>query len=198
MQNTDLMICNTKEAMCMAGVFGGLDSGVSNNTKRIFLESAYFNSEYIRKTSLAHNLRTDAAQRYEKGADPNITLPALYRAVQLMQELCGAEIDSQVYDVYPTKIKNALIDLNLQKLNDLAGIDYDKKTVEQILHDLDFKIIDNKKDSLTVEAPLYRADVTRFADVAEEIMRIYGLNNIPFTNEVKSTITFTQGIDTHH
>lgn len=193
----DLMICNAKEAMCMAGVFGGVKSGVTDSTKAIFLESAYFNSGVIRRTSTRHGLRTDAAQRYEKGADPSITLEALKRAVQLLEEYAGASLSSDWYDLYPTEIKRNEITLRLHKLNSLAGHEFNISQVKKILEDLDFEVQDGKEKQLSLLAPLSRADVTREADVIEEVMRIYGFNNIATPSAVRSTLSFHDGIDEH-
>ena len=193
----DLMICNSTDPMCIAGVFGGARSGVTNNTTSIFLESAYFDSAFIRKTSTSHDLRTDAAQRYEKGADPTITIDALLRAVELIQDLAGGVVASQVFDIYPKEIKAKTVELRFEKLNKLAGILFDKSLVKQILKDLDFEVKNEGADSLTLNVPLYRADVTREADVIEEIMRIYGFNNIPIPSRVKSTLSFQQGVNPH-
>lgn len=197
LSNEDLMICNEKEAMCIAGVFGGVKSGVKDTTTSIFLESAYFSSTSIRKTSTRHGLRTDAAQRYEKGADPEITIIALKRAIQLMEKLAGGQLTSPIYDVYPTKIEPTKIVLRHKKLKQISGIKFDNEVVEKILLDLDFEIIDNNENELTLKAPLYRADVLREADVIEEVMRIYGFNNIETPSGVKSTLSFRDGIDTH-
>jgi len=197
LSHEDLMICNKDEAMCIAGVFGGLNSGVTDKTTSIFLESAYFNSVSIRKTSTRHNLRTDAAQRYEKGADPEITISALERAIQLLEELAGGKLTSQLYDIYPQPIQEKDITLRIKKLNQNSGITFNEDLVEKILLDLDFKIIDKKDNIFKLKSPLYRADVLREADVVEEIMRIYGFNNIPIPSRVKSTLSFTNGIDQH-
>ena len=194
----DLMICNSTEPMCIAGVFGGAQSGVTNKTSSIFLESAYFDSAYIRKTSTSHNLRTDAAQRYEKGADPTITLDALLRAVELIGDLAGGVVASPIFDIYPEEIKAKTVEFRFEKLNNLAGITFDNSLVKQILKDLDFEITKESEGSLMLLVPLYRADVTREVDVIEEVMRIYGFNNIAIPSRVKSTLSFQQGINPHH
>jgi phenylalanyl-tRNA synthetase beta chain len=193
----DLMICNSTEPMCIAGVFGGAHSGVTNDTTSIFLESAYFDSAYIRKTSTSHDLRTDAAQRYEKGADPAITIDALLRAVELIADLAGGIVASPLFDIYPKEIKALKVEFRFEKLNKLAGVVFDKTVVKQILKDLDFEIKTENADNLMLIVPLYRADVTREADVIEEIMRIYGFNNIAIPSRVKSTLSFQQGINPH-
>jgi phenylalanyl-tRNA synthetase beta chain len=191
----DLMICNTTDPMCMAGVFGGIKSGVTDQTHSIFLESAYFESGAIRKTSTRHGLRTDAAQRYEKGADPSIAMIALRRAVQLIEEIAGGRVASDWYDEYPEEIKKKEISLRLQKLNSLSGHKFEMGLVKQILIDLEFEVIDEDVDRLSLLAPLSRADVLREIDVIEEVMRIYGFNNIQTPPTVRSTLSFHQGID---
>ncbi len=193
----DLMICNSSDPMCMAGVFGGEHAGVTDQTKAIFLESAYFDAAYIRRTSTRHGLRTDAAQRYEKGADPSITVDALKRAVQLLEELADAKVASNWYDLYPNEVAKQEIELRLSKLNSLSGHDFELNQVKQILKDLDFEIIKEDEGSLSLLSPLSRADVLREADVIEEVMRIYGFNNIAPPSIVKSTLSFQDGVDEH-
>lgn len=194
---TDLMICNESEGMCMAGVFGGEKSGVSENTTAIFLESAYFNSSYIRKTSTHHELRTDAATRYEKGADPNITIDALKRAATLICEFSGGKIASEIIDVYPEKIENFEVELRYIRLENLTGISIAKETVKQILADLEIEITHESDEKLLLSVPPFKADVHREADVIEEILRIYGFDNVPIPSIVKSTMVFTAGKDKH-
>lgn len=188
----DLMICNAEGGMCIAGVFGGADSGVTESTKAIFLESAYFNSVSIRKTAGRHNLRTDAAQRYEKGTDPNITIIALKRAVNLLQELAGAKVASGILDEYPVPVLPFKISLNYKRLNSLIGHPIDAATVKQILTGLDI-VIDNETDSgLGLSVPPFKVDVTREADVIEEVLRVYGINNIPFPEQLRFSLTHNQ------
>ncbi len=191
----DLMICNKNEGMCIAGVFGGAKSGVKESTKTIFLESAYFDSKAIRKTSTRHKLKTDAASRYEKGADPNITIEALKRAATLICEIANGKIISDIQDFYPKKIEDFKVKFRYSRLNILAGIDISKETVKQILKDLEIKIIKEKEDVLELAVPPYRADVQREIDVIEEVMRIYGFNNIETPRSVHSTLSFSNGID---
>jgi phenylalanyl-tRNA synthetase beta chain len=174
----DLMICNATEGMCIAGVFGGLSSGITNNTKNIFLESAYFSPEYIRKTSMHHGLKTDASFRFERGADPNNTVYALKRAALLLKEIAGAQISSEVVDIYPTPIENRIIEIKDKNVNRLIGKAIPRDEVFGILERLDIKIIDKKEDRYTVSVPPYRVDVTQEADVVEEILRIHGFNNV--------------------
>ncbi|MCQ2286446.1 MAG: phenylalanine--tRNA ligase subunit beta [Bacteroidales bacterium] len=186
----DLMICNEKEGMCIAGVFGGLHSGVTTNTKRIFLESAYFNPTSIRKTSKRHTLKTDAAFRYERGCDPEITTYALKRAANLIHELAGAAVVSDIIDVYPTRIERSKITLRYDQINRVAGKEIDKEKVSEILSLLGMEVQACGAEQLMVTAPLNKADVTRPIDLIEEILRIYGYNNI----EIPDTLTYNIGL----
>lgn len=174
----DLMICNDKQAMCIAGVFGGLDSGVSESTSSIFIESAYFTPVGIRKTAKRHGLNTDASFRYERGADPEITVYALQRAVGLIQEIAGGEIASDLIDHYPQKIEEKLIQFNLKNAERLIGQTIDKKRVRNILEGLEIRILNEEKDEMRLAVPSYRVDVEREVDIVEELLRIYGYNNI--------------------
>ncbi len=191
----DLMICNEKEPMCIAGVFGGVKSGVKSSTKTIFLESAYFNSQSIRKTSIRHKLQTDAASRYEKGADPNINIEALKRAASLICELANGQIISDIQDFYPKKIEDFKVDFRYSRLNQLTGVDISKDIVKQILKDLEIDVLAENEDILSLAVKPYRADVLREVDVIEEVMRIYGFNNIETPTTVHSTLSFGKGID---
>lgn len=182
----DLMICNTSEPMCIAGVMGGKESGISLNTTNVFLESAYFDPVNIRKTSKHHVLKTDASFRYERGCDPNITLYAIQRAALLIQELAGGNISS-ITDQYPIPIKEKEVILHYQRLNALIGKHIDKQTVDNVLQALEMKITTKTNDTLTLCIPTNKPDVYREADVIEEFLRIYGYNNI----EMKSTFTYT-------
>jgi len=168
----DLMICNTKEGMCIAGVFGGIKSGVTGNTKNIFLESAYFNPVSIRKTSKRHGLKTDASFRFERGADPEITIWALKRAAMLIREIAGGKISSDIADIYPVPVKRALINVSFNNVNRLIGKHIDKETVKKILGLLDIEIKSENGDILSLEIPTYRVDVKKEADVIEDILRI--------------------------
>ena len=175
----DLMICNgDSEGMCIAGVFGGISSGIKNSTKNIFLESAYFNPSYIRKTALHHQLKTDASFRYERGTDPRITVYALKRAALLIKELAGGEISSEIVDIYPEEIQNFEVEVYSSNINRLLGVSLDRKDIFQILESLDIEVKNEKDDSFIASVPPYRVDVQREADIAEEILRIYGFNNI--------------------
>lgn len=183
---SDLMICNAQEGMCIAGIFGGLGSGISPNTKNIFLESAYFSPEYIRKSSMHHGLKTDASFRFERGADPNNTLYALKRAALLLKEITGASISSEITDIYPNPIANRTIEVKDKNVTRLIGKNIPREEVHGILQRLDIQIISKQEDRYTVSVPPYRVDVTQEADVIEEILRIYGFNNIELRDSAGS------------
>lgn len=195
LSSKDLMICNTLEGMCIAGVFGGLKSGVTASTKNIFLESAYFNPVSIRKTSKRHGLKTDASFRFERGADPDITIWALKRASLLIKEIAGGKISSEIVDVYPNKIPNALVNVKYNNINRLIGKHIDKEIIKKILGLLDFKIKNETEDELLLEVPLYRVDVRREADVIEDILRIYGYNRVEISDHVNSTLSYPEKPD---
>lgn len=186
----DLMICNEKEGMCIAGVFGGIKSGVTGSTKNIFLESAYFNPVSIRKTSKRHTLKTDASFRFERGADPDITTWALKRAAMLIKEIAGGKISSDIVDIYPKKIEKARIEASFNNIDRLIGKKIDRKVIRNILGLLDISILSENGDNMTLEIPLYRVDVQREADVIEEILRIYGYNNVEINEHVNSTLFY--------
>ena len=191
----DLMICNAEEGMCIAGVFGGIKSGITSSTKNIFLESAHFNPVSIRKTSKRHGLQTDASFRFERGTDPNITTWALKRAAILMKEIAGGKISSEITDVYPEKIENARVEVSYKNIERLIGKHIEKDTIRKILGLLDIVIRSEKDDNLLLEIPAYRVDVKLEADVIEEIMRIYGYNNVEINNHVNSTLTYIEKPD---
>ncbi len=189
----DLLICDAdKKPLCMAGVFGGLDSGVSDDTTSIFLESAYFDASTIRKTSMNHLLRTDAAKVFEKGADPSKTIKALKRAVLLLEKYAGATIVSDIIDVYPKSIDPVEVVLYYEKLKKYIGTDISKDEVHMILRALDMEIKPVNDESCKVYVSTDRADVTREVDVIEEILRIYGFNKVPIPSKVTSTLNFEQ------
>lgn len=192
LHSDDLMICNQDLPMCIAGVFGGLNSGVTNKTKNIFLESAYFNPSFVRKTSKRHNLKTDAAFRFERGTDPNGVVFALRRAAELIIEICGGEIASEIQDVYNKPIKNVQLDINLTQINKLIGQNIPSNEVKSILKDLGIIIINESPEVLSIEIPTYKVDVTREADIVEEILRIYGYNNIKIDEKLNASINFTK------
>jgi phenylalanyl-tRNA synthetase beta chain len=173
--------------MCIAGVFGGKDSGVSNETKSIFLESAYFSPVYIRKTSQFHGLKTDASFRYERGTDPEITLYALKKAALLIKQIAGGEISSDIIDIYPHKIEDFKISVSYNKINNLIGKEIAQDKVISILKGLNIKIVSNEGGKLDLIVPSYKVDVRREADIVEEILRIYGYNNIELSNSLQAS-----------
>lgn len=175
----DLMICNESEGICIAGVFGGIASGVKEDTTSIFLESAYFSADYVRKTAMKHGLKTDASFRFERGTDPNMTVDALKWAAILIKEVAGGEISSEVVDVYPEPVSDRSIDISYKNVDRLIGEQLDRDRIKGILTDLDIKILKESAEGFTCQVPPYRVDVTREADVIEEVLRIYGYNNIP-------------------
>ncbi|XCF05231.1 phenylalanine--tRNA ligase subunit beta [Tamlana crocina] len=187
----DLMICNAEKPMCIAGVFGGIDSGVTENTTSIFLESAYFNPVSIRKTAKRHGLNTDASFRFERGIDPNITEYALKRATLLIQELAGGEITSDIVDFYPNKIKDFEVRLSFENAKKLIGEEIPKETIKRILTSLDIKVNNVTETGLGLTVPAYRNDVEREADIIEEILRVYGYNNIKITEKLNASISTT-------
>lgn len=191
----DLMICDIEKPMCIAGVFGGIDSGVTDVTESIFLESAYFNPVSIRKTAKRHGLNTDASFRFERGIDPNITEYALMRASLLITEIAGGEITSDVVDIYPKKIKDHQVFLNFQNTTNLIGEEIPRETIKEILTSLEIKINNVTEAGLGMTIPAYRNDVTREADVIEEILRVYGYNNIQFTEKLKASISSNQIVE---
>ncbi|WP_457610461.1 phenylalanine--tRNA ligase subunit beta [Lutibacter sp.] len=188
----DLMICNgNEEPLCIAGVFGGIDSGVTNNTTSIFLESAYFNPITIRKTAKRHALNTDASFRFERGIDPNITKYALKRATNLILEVAGGKVSSEIIDLYPTKIEDYQVFLSYEKMDRLIGAEIPRETVKNILASLDIKFNSVTDGGLGLTVPSYRVDVTREADVIEEILRVYGYNNVEFSHKLNTSISFS-------
>ena len=189
LSSEDLMINDAKKPMCIAGVMGGVESSVNNETKEIFLESAYFNPISIRKSSKRHSLSTDASFRYERGCDPNITVYALKRAALLIMEICGGSLSSNVNDLYPKKISHFKVVLSYDKMDKLIGEYIDRNKVISILRDLEIDIADSKDDELTLLIPPYRADVKREIDVIEEILRIYGFNNVTIPSKLNTIIT---------
>lgn len=186
----DLMICDENEGMCIAGVFGGQKSGVSMETTNVFLESAFFNPVSIRKTSQRHTLKTDASYRYERTCDPNITEWALRRAVKLIRELAGGEICGQMVDLYPNKIERPTVEVNFRRMFDLVGQDIPLEAVRTALTSLDIEIVNETAEGMTLRVPTCKADVTRECDIVEEIMRIYGYNNIHIGTTVNSCLSY--------
>lgn len=189
----DLMICNgSSEAMCIGGVFGGMHSGVTETTSDVFLESAHFNPKWIRRTSMRHLLRTDAATTFEKGADPNITVDALKRAALMIREIAGGKISSHIVDVYPNPIPQKEITLTYDYINRLIGQEIPQSKVDAIFDALDIRIVSEKEGTITVAIPTNKVDVIRPADVVEEVLRIYGLNNVPIPDKISSS--FSHGV----
>lgn len=184
----DLMICDEKGPLCLAGVFGGKSSGVTETTNSIFLESAYFNPISVRKSAKRHSLNTDASFRFERGIDINITEFALKRAALLIKELAGGEITSDIVDIYPKKIEDFPVFLHFDKTAKLIGQELSKETIKKILVSLDIKVNSVSDAGLGLIIPSYRVDVQREVDVVEEILRVYGYNNINFTKKLNATV----------
>jgi phenylalanyl-tRNA synthetase beta chain len=187
----DLMICNAEEGMCIAGVFGGIKSGVKFSTRNIFLESACFDPVFIRKTARRHGLYTDASFRFERGTDINGTIYALKRAALLIQEVAGGTISSEIQDFYPNPVKGFPVELSWFNIKRLIGKDLGKETIKEILHTLDITIENETNRGLSVLVPTYRVDVKRECDVIEEILRMYGYNNIEIPTHVSSSVNYT-------
>ncbi len=185
----DLMICDAEKPMCIAGVFGGIHSGVTEATNSIFLESAYFNPVSIRKSAKRHNLNTDASFRFERGIDPNITEYALKRAALLIQEVAGGEITSDIVDIYPKKIEDFQVRLSFENTEKLIGEEIPKEIIKRILTSLEIKVNSVTETGLGLMVPAYRNDVTREADIIEEILRVYGYNNINTTEKLNASIS---------
>ena len=185
----DLMICDAEEGMCIAGVFGGISSGVTENTTNIFLESAFFESTHIRKTSKRHALQTDASFRFERGADPNITVYALKRAVGLIKEIAGGKVSSEIKDVYPKQISDWGIDINYNNVDRLIGKKIPREIIREILTNLDIKVLEETEAGMKLQIPTFKTDVKREVDVIEEILRIYGYNNIEFEDKIQSSVS---------
>ncbi len=184
LSNEDLMICNAEEPMCIAGVFGGLHSGVTTETTSIFLESAWFENNSIRKTSMRHGLRTDAAVRFEKGADISNVPYALQRAASMICDIAGGKIVSDLMDIYPVAFEAKTIDVSFKKVQSLAGKEYSASQIKNILTSLCFSILEENEQTIKISVPFAKPDITMQADVVEEIMRIDGLDNIPFTGKI--------------
>ncbi len=187
----DLMICDDSKEMCMAGVFGGVNSGVQSTTKEIFIESALFNPISTRKTAKRHGLNTDASFRYERGVDPEMVIPALVKATQMITEIAGGKVSSEIIDIHPLKTENKSFKVNFNGIRKLCGFSLKNQQMVNLLSLLDIssKLDDDNQATLTV--PAYRNDVTREADIAEEILRIYGYNNIDIPKKINSSPTFT-------
>ncbi|RHO73171.1 phenylalanine--tRNA ligase subunit beta [Parabacteroides sp. AF48-14] len=191
----DLMICNAEEPMCIAGVFGGLDSGVTEQTKNVFLESATFHSTWIRKTARRFGLNTDASFRYERGLDANQTVDIMKRAALLIQEVAGGTITGPIQDIYPAPVAPYRVELSYDKVNTLIGKVIPAETVKSILASLEMKIVSETAEGLVIDVPVYRIDVQRDVDVIEDILRIYGYNNVEFSENVKSNLSYQTPTD---
>ena len=186
----DLMICSAERPMCLAGVFGGLDSGISDTTTNVFIESAYFNPVWVRKTAKRFGLNTDSSFRFERGVDPNLQLYAAKRAALLMKELAGGTISSDLQDVCPQPASDFVFDFSIARARMLIGKEIPEETIRTILAALEVKILAEQGDVLTVAVPPYRVDVQREADLVEEILRIYGYNNVEIPSRVRSTLSY--------
>ncbi|MDC3351200.1 phenylalanine--tRNA ligase subunit beta, partial [Flavobacteriaceae bacterium] len=197
LHHDDLMICDQDKPLCIAGVFGGENSGISESTSSIFLESAYFNPISIRKTAKRHALNTDASFRFERGIDPNITKYALKRAALLITEIAGGKISSDLIDEYPNKIEDPQVFLSFDKTNKLIGQEIPKEKIKSILSALEIKVNNVTETGLGLTIPAYRNDVQREVDVIEEILRVYGYNNIGITNKLNASISNTSKFENH-
>lgn len=190
LSDKDLMICNAEGPMCIAGVFGGLDSGVTDQTKNVFLESAYFDPVWIRKTSRRHQLQTDASFRYERGCDPNNTLYVLKRAALLIQEVAGGQIAMDVTDNGQTQFEPWPVEIDIRRVNSLMGKDLSEDLIETILQALEIGIVKKEGSVWHIAVPRYRVDVQRECDVVEDILRIYGFNNIEFPEKLNTSLSY--------
>ena len=193
----DLMICDVEKPLCIAGVFGGLQSGVTEHTTTVFLESAYFDPVSIRKTAKRHALNTDASFRYERGIDINLTKYALKRAAMLIKEIAGGEFSSEIADLYPIKKEDYQVFLTFEKINKLIGENLPKDTIKSILAALEIKVNNVTETGLGLTIPSYRTDVQREVDVIEEILRVYGYNNIGINQKITASVASTSKFDNH-
>lgn len=191
----DLMICNAEEPMCIAGVFGGLDSGTTETTKDVFLESAYFHPTWVRKTARRHGLSTDSSFRFERGIDPNGTIYALKEAAILVKELAGGEIASDIKDNYPAPVADFAVELSYEYVNSLVGKVIPAETIKSIVTSLEMKIVAETAEGLSLSIPAYRVDVQRPCDVVEDILRIYGYNNVEIPTSLKSSLNVEGEVD---
>ena len=194
----DLAICNAEDPMCIAGVFGGKGSGTYETTRNVVLESAYFHPTWIRKSARRHGLSTDASFRFERGVDPNGTIEALKYAALLCKQLAGGKVSMKIKDVYPTKMENAKVTLEYSYVNQLIGKEIAKDTIKSILDSLEMKIISETAEALEIEIPAYRVDVQRPCDVVEDILRIYGYNNVEIPTQLKSSLVIKGEEDQKH
>ncbi len=195
LRETDLMICDENDGMCIAGVFGGAFSGVTEDTTDIFIESAYFDPAHIRMTSKHHALQTDASFRFERGADPNITIYALKRAAMMIKEIAGGNISSEIVDEYPEPVQNKNINISINNVCKVIGKNIDANIIRNILKNLEFDILEKNADEMKLSVPTYRCDVVAEVDVIEEILRIYGYNNVEIGDKLNASISFTKKPD---
>jgi len=191
----DLMICDAEKPMCIGGVFGGLDSGVTESTTDVFLESACFNPTWIRRTARRFGLSTDASFRFERGLDPNGTIEVLKRAALLIREVAGGRITGEIQDVYPNKVEPYAVDITFRKIDETIGQTIPPETVKSILRSLEIEIAHETPEGLSLRVPVYRIDVRRDVDVIEDILRIYGYNNVAFDDRVQSTLSYRTPTD---
>ena len=194
----DLAICNAEDPMCIAGVFGGKGSGTYETTKNVVLESAYFHPTWIRKSARRHGLSTDASFRFERGIDPNDTIYALQQAAILCQELAGGKVSMDIADIYPKPIRNAVVDLSFDYVNRLIGKELSSGVIKFICRALDMEVKYENEQGLTLEIPAYRVDVQRPCDVVEDILRIYGYNNVEIPTQLKSSLVIKGDEDRKH
>lgn len=195
LNENDLMVCNAEVPMCIAGVFGGLESGITENTTNVFLESACFDPVFVRKTARRHGLNTDASFRFERGTDPNIVIYALKRAALLIKELGGGQITSEIIDIYPKPVADFEVEVRYTNIDRLIGKAIPHDSIKKILNSLEIKIVREDADTLLLHIPPYRVDVRREADVIEDILRIYGFNNIEVPAKVNSTLSYSEKPD---
>ncbi len=196
LSDQDLMICDgASKGMCIAGVFGGINSGVTEGTTSIFLESAHFSAKWIRRTSMRHLLRTDAAKVFEKGSDPNVVILALKRAALLIKELAGGEITSEIVDLYPNPINPVQIEVRYQRVRKLVGTEIPIAEIKAILKALEMDIVEEGDEVVKVAIPTNKSDVTREVDVIEEILRIYGLNRVPTPDQINFSVNHSDAVD---
>jgi len=198
LSDRDLAICNAEDPMCIAGVFGGKGSGTYETTKNVVLESAYFHPTWIRKSARRHGLSTDASFRFERGVDPNGTIYALQQAAILCQELAGGKVSMEICDVYPEPMKNPVVELSYEYVHNLVGKDIPVETIKGICESLEMKVLNETPEALTLEIPAYRVDVQRPCDVVEDILRIYGYNNVEIPTQLKSSLVIKGEEDQKH
>ena len=198
LSDRDLAICNTEDAMCIAGVFGGKGSGTYETTKNVVLESAYFHPTWIRKSARRHGLSTDASFRFERGIDPNGVIYALKQAAILCRELAGGKISMEIRDEYPSPIENPKVELNINYVKTLIGKEIPIETIKRICTSLEMKILNETAEAITLEIPAYRVDVQRPCDVVEDILRIYGYNNVEIPTQLKGSLVIKGEEDRKH